>query len=220
MFSRAQVVGTIALTMLLPGAALSAQGSGKVSVAGFETDGSVGLTRDEYDALGRALSGLLSAQVGGPATLVVKPVPAGVRSGRVDVGAARAAAAKAGAKVLVVGTLLDQYGDIHVEARVLDATTGAPIAVVRGNPALAKREQLAEAIADLADRIAAQPAVGGVSGSGSRGGVPVAALVLYGKGLRFEDAADNAKAAESYRAAVRAAPGFTEAAAALKRVGG
>lgn len=216
MRSRVQTIAALALGLSLPGATLAAQG---VSVAGFETDGSVGLTRDEYDALGRALSALLSAEVGGSAVLAVDPVSS-VRSGRVDVGAARAAAAKAGAKVLVVGTLLDQYGDIHVEARVLNAITGEPIAVVRGNPALVKREQLAEAIADLADRIAKQPAVGATRGSIPRGSVPVAALVQFGKGLRFEDTGDRAKAAEAYRAAVRVAPGFSEASAALGRVGG
>lgn len=219
MRNRIQVVVSLSLGLLLPGSALTAQAGGKVGVAGFETDGSVGLSRDDYDALGRALSALLSAEVGSPTALVVKPVP-GARPGRVDVGAARAAAAKAGVKILVVGTLLDQYGDIHVEARVLDATTGEPIAVVRGNPSLAKREQLAEAIADLADRIGQQPAVGGSKGSGTRGGVPVAALVLFGKGLRFEDAGDPAKAAEAYRSVLKTAPGLTEASTALRRVGG
>ena len=219
MRSRTQAVAVLALTLLAPGSALLAQTGGKLSVAGFETDGSVGLSRDDYDALGRALSALLSAQVGGPAVLVVKPV-AGLRSGRVDVGAARAAATKAGAKILVVGTLLDQYGDIHLEARILDAATGEPIAVVRGNPSLAKREQLAEAIGDLADRIAQQPAVGGSRGNSTRSGIPVTALVLFGKGLRFEEAGDSAKAAEAYRNALKAAPALSEAATALRRVGG
>ena len=219
MRSRTQAVAVLALTLLAPGSTLLAQTGGKLSVAGFETDGSVGLSRDDYDALGRALSALLSAQVGGPAVLVVKPV-AGLRSGRVDVGAARAAATKAGAKILVVGTLLDQYGDIHLEARILDAATGEPIAVVRGNPSLAKREQLAEAIGDLADRIAQQPAVGGSRGNGTRSGIPVTALVLFGKGLRFEEAGDSAKAAEAYRNALKAAPALSEAATALRRVGG
>lgn len=217
--NRSQVVAALTLGLSLPGAVLAAQSGGKVSVAGFETDGSVGLSRDDYDALGRALTALISADVGASSSLVVKPVP-GARSGRVDVGAARAAAQKAGVKVLVVGTLLDQYGDIHVEARVLDVTTGEPIAVVRGNPALGKREQLGEAIADLADRIVSQPVVGGNKGTGSRGGVPVAALVLFGKGLRYEDAGDNAKAADAYRSALKASPAFSEISVALRRVGG
>ncbi len=142
----------------------------------------------------------------------------GGKPGSVDLTAARNAASAAGAKVLVVGSLLDQYGDIHVEARMINAATGEPIAVIRGDPKLVKREQLAQAIADLADRLAQQQ--GGASRSGAtRAAVPVDALVHFGKGLRLEDAGDKAKAAESYRAAVRAAPGFTEASAALRRVG-
>jgi len=223
MLNRTQVVTGLALGLFFSAGSAAAQSGGKVAVAGFETDGSVGLTRDEYDALGRALSALLSTEVGNrgsaTSTLVVKPVP-GARSGRVDVGAARAAATSAGATVLVVGTLLDQYGDIHIEARVIDATTGEPIAVVRGSPSFEKREQLAEAIADLADRIAQQPAVGGKQASFARGGVPVAALVKFGQGLRFESAGDAGKAADAYRASLKTAPGFTEAATALRRVGG
>lgn len=201
-----------------PGAAAVAQGGG-VSVGGFETEGSVGLTRDDYDALGRALTALLAAEVRGTAGAQVIPIPsAGGKPGSVDLSAARTAANAAGAKVLVVGSLLDQYGDIHVEARMINAVTGEPIAVIRGDPKLVKREQLAEAIADLADRLAQQQGRT-TRGGATRASVPVDALVHFGKGLRLEDAGDKAKAAESYRAAVRGAPGFTEAAAALQRVG-
>ena len=198
--------------------ALVAQ-SGGVSVGGFQTVGSVGLSRDDYDALGRALSALLSAEVRGQAGAQLSPIrpPAG-KPGAVDVGAARTAASAAGAKVLVVGSLLDQYGDIHVEARMINAATGEPIAVVRGDPKLAKREQLAQAIADLADRLAVQQ--GGTARGVARASVPVEALVEFGKGLRFEDQGDRVKAAEAFRAAVRGAPGFSEASAALQRVGG
>ncbi len=194
----------------------------QVTVGGFATEGSVGLSRDDYDALGRALSALLSAEVGGRSTARVVPIRpvAGSKAGEVDVGAARAAATQGGAKVLVVGSLLDQYGDIHIEARMIDAATGEPIAVIRGDPTLVKREQLAQAIADLADRLAQQPGVGGRRAGPARAGVPVEALVGYGRGLRFEDAGDRAKAAASYRAALRSAPGFSEAGAALQRVGG
>ncbi len=58
-----------------PGAAAVAQSG--VSVGGFETEGSVGLTRDEYDALGRALSALLAAEVRGTAGAQVIPISVG-----------------------------------------------------------------------------------------------------------------------------------------------
>lgn len=212
-----KTVVALALTGI-PAVTLRAQ-SGAVTVGGFETEGSVGLSRDEYDALGRALTALLSAEVRGQAGAQVVPIrPATAKPGTVDVGAARTAASAAGAKVLVVGSLLDQYGDIHVEARMINAATGEPIAVVRGDPKLGKREQLAQAIADLADRLSQQQ--GGSGRSATRASVPVEALVHFGRGLRFEDAGDRAKAAEAFRAAMRGAPGFSEASAALQRVGG
>ncbi len=212
-----KTVVALALTGI-PAAILRAQG-GAVTVGGFDTEGSVGLSRDEYDALGRALTALLSAEVRGQAGAQVVPIrPASAKPGTVDVGAARTAASAAGAKLLVVGSLLDQYGDIHVEARMINAATGEPIAVVRGDPKLGKREQLAQAIADLADRLSQQQ--GGSGRSANRASVPVEALVHFGRGLRFEDGGDRAKAAESFRAAMRSAPGFSEASAALQRVGG
>jgi hypothetical protein len=198
-------------------AALPAQ---QVSVGGFETHGSVGLERAEYDALGRALTALLAARLGERGTTgVVTVTPTSGRPGRVDLGAARAAATSAGARVLVVGSLIDQYGDIQVEARVIEASTGRAIAVVRGDPALVKREQLAEAVGSLANELTAQPGVGGRPGPAGAA-IPVGALIEFGKGLAAEEAGDRAAAQAAYRAAVRAAPGFTEAQAALQRVGG
>lgn len=198
------------------------QGGGTVAVGGFETDGSVGLTSEQYTSLGRALGALLAADLGGRAEAKVVPLSGTPmsRPGRVDVGAARRAATAAGGRLLVVGSLLDQYGDVHMEARIINAATGEPVAVIRGDPALASREQLGEAIAALAERLAQQPGVGTRSGNApTRRGVSVEALVQFGQGLGLEAAGDQAKAAESYRAAVRAAPGFSEASAALARVG-
>lgn len=213
----------IALLAIMLARPISAQGTrGSVSVGGFETDGSVGMTRAEYEALSRALGALLSAEVGSRTAADVIPiqVTAGGRSGRVDVGGARAAATKAGAKLLVVGSLLDQYGDIHLEVRVIDATSGTAVAVVRSDPKLSKREQLAEAVADVAGKLGTQPGVGGSRAAAVRSGVSVEALVHFGRGLGLEESGDKVKAAEAYRAAVKSAPAFTEAAQALQRVGG
>jgi TolB-like protein len=217
MVTARQVVVSIALTITPLG--LAAQDA--VSIGGFETHGSVGLDRADYDALGRALSALLSARLGERAAtrvVAIAPVDAG-RPGRVDLAAARDAAARAGAKLLVVGSLLDQYGDIQIEARLIDASTGKPLAVVRGDPAYVKREQLALAVTALADELTRQPGVGGQpSAAGS--GIPLEALLEFGRGLAAEAGGDGAGAAAAYRRAVAASPGFTEAQAALRRVGG
>lgn len=212
-----QTIAALALASASVSQAVLGQG---VTVGGFETHGSVGLDRAEYQALGLALTTLLSERLGerGAAGVVPASTPVG-RAGRVDLGAARTAAASAGAKLLVVGSLLDQYGDIQVEARLIDATTGKPIAVVRADPSLVKREQLAEAIASLANQLTEQPGVGGRPRA-AESGIPVTALVQFGKGLEAEAAGDRAAAQTAFRAAVRAAPGFTSATRALQRVGG
>lgn len=216
-----QLVAVLALGLTPIGLAM-AQSGATVAVGGFETDGSVGLTREQYTSLGRALGALLAADLGGRAEAKVVPLNAApMNRGRVDVGAARQAATAAGGRLLVVGSLLDQYGDVHMEARIVNAATGEPVAVIRGDPALASREQLGEAIAALAERLAQQPGVGVRRGDApTRRGVSVDALVQFGRGLGLEAAGDRAKAAEAYRAALVAAPGLSEAAAALARVGG
>ncbi len=217
MAPRSQLLLALALATPIP--ALAAQDG--VSVGGFETHGSVGLDRGDYDALGRAMAALLSSRLGERAAArVVAIAPADTRRpGRVNIAAARDAASRAGAKLLVVGSLLDQYGDIQLEARLIDAATGEPLAVVRGDPAYLKREQLALAVAALADQLTAQPGVGGRPGSGGAG-IPLDALLAFGRGLAAEADGNRAAAATAYRAAVQAAPGFSEAQAALRRVGG
>ncbi len=216
-----QLIAIIGLVSVPVGVA-TAQTGGPVAVGGFETDGSVGLSREDYASLGRALGALLAADLDGRAEARVIPIagtPA-TRPGRVDLNAARRAATAAGSTLLVVGSLLDQYGDVHVEARIINAATGEPIAVIRGDPALASREQLGEAIAALADRLAQEPGVGPRTARASlRRGVSVEGLVQFGRGLGLEEAGDRVKAAEAYRAALKAAPGFSEATAALARVG-
>lgn len=193
-----------------------------VAVTAFETEGSVGLSRDDQDALGRSLGALLVTELRErrQATVTLIALPVGGRPGRMDLTAARQRATRTGAAVLVVGTLLDQYSDIHVEARVLDATTGATLAVVVGDPTLATREQLGEAVAELALRLAKEAVVGGAPEARWRRTLSSAALIQFGRGLRLEEGGDRAQAATAYRAAITAAPTLTEAKAGLTRVGG
>lgn len=218
-----QAIAVMALTsgLLAPvGAPLAAQGG--VAVAGFETDGSVGLTRSDYDAMGRALTVLLSEELGRVSQVRVFDLQfqGTARMGRIDISRARAAATQAGAKYLIVGTMLDQYGDLRVEARLLDAATGDPVAVIRAAPAHGKREQLAESVDDLATGLGGRSELGGSKGAPALRAIPVDALVSFGQGLRFEEAGDRAKAVESYRAALKLAPGLTAVTTALRRAGG
>jgi TolB-like protein len=212
-----QLAAVIGLALSLP-AAVPAQ----VAVAGFETDGSVGLTRADYDAMGRAMTALLRSELGLRAGAPVVEIPSAgaTRMGRIDLAKARASATQAGAKYLIVGTLLDQYGDLRVEARLVNAATGDPIAVVRAQPSHAKREQLSESLGDLVNGLGSRSELGGAKPGPVRASVPVDALVNFGQGLRYEEAGDKLKAADSYRAALKLAPGLTEVTTALRRVGG
>jgi hypothetical protein len=193
-----------------------------LTVTPFETEGSVGLPREDYDALSRALGAVLAFELDARRDAAVTPLnlPAASRAGRVDLAAARSGTTAAKAALIVVGTLLDQYGDIHLEARVLDGATGNSLAVVQGDPALATREKLSEAVADLAGRVVKDSLVGGVPEARWRRNLSIVALVQFGRGLRAESAGDRNAAATAYRAALSAAPTLDEAKAALTRVGG
>ena len=192
------------------------------AVTSFETEGSVGLAAEEYEALSRALGALLTSELGARRTAAVSSLsaPQGGRAGRVDLTEARDRGVKAGAALLVIGTLLDEYGDVHIEARVIDAASGAPVAVVRGDARLVTREQLGEAVADLAQRLAMEAAVGGAPEARRRRTLSSKALMLFGRGLRLEESGDRVQAATAFRAAIAAAPTLTEAKSALSRVGG
>jgi hypothetical protein len=218
-----QLAAAIALAVALPvpGARpLAAQGG--VAIAGFETDGSVGLAREDYDAIGRAATVLLATELRShtAATVVGIPTPGGMRMGRIDVTKARAEATQAGAKYLIVGTILDQYGDLRVEARLLNAATGDPVAVVRAAKEHSEREALIAAITDLAIGFGTRGELGDARKAPARSAIPIEAMVTFGQGLRFEESGDRGKAAGAYRTALNLAPGLTEAAAALRRVGG
>lgn len=217
-----QLVAVLALGSM-PIAAIMAQAGRAVAVSSFETDGSVGMDRDAYTALGRALGQLLGSELQArlERPVVTLPLTPASRPGRIDVAAARQDGVAGGADLLLVGSLLDQYGDIHIEARIINAATGDPVAVVRGDPTMASRAQLGEAMAALADSVAGHAGFTRRAGPvPARRSVSADGLVQFGRGLGFEQAGDRAKAAEAYRAAVRAAPGLSEASAALVRVGG
>lgn len=217
-----QLVVALALGTV-PLSGMAAQTGQSLAVGSFETDGSVGMDRDAYMALGRALGHVLTTELQGrlDRPIVALAFTASSRPGRIDVAAARQAAAAAGAGFVLVGSLLDQYGDIHVEARIINAATGDPVAVVRGDATLASRAQLGEAMGALADSVAGQAGFTRRAGAtAARRVLSAEALVQFGRGLGFEQAGDRAKAAEAFRAAVRAAPGLSEASAALARVGG
>lgn len=213
----------IGLAATLPSRGPAAQQPVALSVGGFETDGSVGLSREEYDALGYALGAMLALELRdqpGLRVVPLGPIP-GPRPGRVDVVAACAAASRAGAKVVVIGTLLDRYGDTRLEARLLDPATRRPIGQVRLTGALGKREALLLSLAELAPRIAAEAAPGTSPAAGGRAApIPTGAMLEFGRGLRAEGTGDAAGAVRAYRHAVQLAPDFRQAAEALRRLAG
>ena len=215
MAKQSQLLVAALLAVVAP--SLGAQGG--VAVVGFETEGSVGLRRADYPALGMALSATLTAELASRRARVVALGPlAADRHGHVDMVIARRAAREAGASVVAVGQLLDQYGDIHLELRLVDATSGEPVGVIQGDEAHHTRDALALAIGALANALVHERGIGGTEGAPVA--VPIEALLQFGRGLVLEAGGDRAGALSQYDRALELAPAFSAPAAARRRVGG
>lgn len=210
-----QALVVAALALAAPG--LAAQGA--VAVVGFETEGSVGLRRDDYPALGMALAATLASALEARRARVVVLAPiAPDRTGHLDLAEARRQASRAGATLVAVGQLIDQYGDIHLELRLVDAATGEPVAVVPGDEAHHNRDALGLAVGAIANLLTRREAIGGTEVTPV--GVPLEALLQFGRGLRSEADGEGAQALEFYRKALELAPGFSAPATARRRAGG
>ena len=169
--------------------------------------------RDEYRP-GAGADALLSAESGGSGAQACYPrrvVEAG--HGRCRGRAQRGE--RAGATVLVVGSLLANRGHSR-GIRMINAATGEPIAVVRGDPNLAKREQWRRRSRSRRSS-GAQQVEGGARRRSARQRAG-RGLVHFGRGLRFGTQVTGPRRQSRSVAAARSAPGFTEASAALQRV--
>jgi TolB-like protein len=145
-----------------------------------------------------------------------------VEAGRVDPETAPRVGKLLGARRLIVGSLArNAAGQLTVNARIADASTGqvqdavtasAPLAdVLTAEKALAFRllDELGINLTPAARaRIAEQPTRN------------VAALLAYGKAVRYEVYGDYPRAATEYRTAIGLDPGFALAGERLSRVPG
>lgn len=219
-----------AMALALP---LHAQESRPVIVVlPFENSGSYGQDKENFEALEAGLPAILAA------TLAAHPGARVADEGRVpeamghlqlgpgrriDAASASQIAKAAGARYAVTGSFADFYGKFRINARVVDAQSGEILKVVSNDdPKLQDRAQLGAIIQLVGDRVVAAiglPPYPAETASRLRE-VPAEALTQYSRGLLFESRGDKAKAAEAYRRALVADPGYTQARDGLQRVQG
>lgn len=195
-----------------------------IVVLTFENGGSYGLDSLDFSGLGRGIPAALTADLArntglrtvdrGQAQQMVERDGLN-RNGRVDAAAAAKVGTQLGARYVVTGTFVDYYGRVRIDARLIDAGTGAILEVVStGQRARAEMPQM---IADIASqlmsgkRLPALPA-----GTPATAKVSSEALVLFGRAVLAQDQGDKAAAVQYYQQALKLAPDFSAAKEGLR----
>ena len=204
-----------------------------MAVLPFENGGSFGRDREDFDALRGGIAAVLIDELAqNPAVRVVDRAVINnliseqnlARDGRVDAATAARIGKLVGARYMVTGSFIDAYGDFRVTARIIDVETGEIIKVVSNDESMRDRRQMFKIFQNVATKLMSGvnlPALPrAVAQAAEHRNVPTDALTFYSRALLYEDRGDKPKAAEYYRRATDAFPGYAQAQEGLRRVGG
>jgi TolB-like protein len=203
-----------------------------IAVLPFENSGSYGQDKENFEALEVGLPATLATTLAThPGARVVgieavreamgrQQLPA---ARRLDAASATQVAKAAGARYAVTGSFADFYGKFRINARIVDAESGAILKVVSNDdPKLQDRAQLGAILQSISDRIVAAVGLPPISPEigARRREVPTEALTEYSRGVLFETRGDKAKAAQAYQRALTAYPDYPDARSGLARARG
>lgn len=204
-----------------------------MAVLPFENGGSFGRDREDFDALRGGIAAVLIEELAqNPAVRVVDRAVTNqiiseqnlARDGRVDAGTAARIGKLVGARYMVTGSFIDAYGDFRVTARIIDVETSEIVKVVSNDESMRDRRQMYRIFQNVANKLMAGinlPALPRqVAQAAERRNVPTDALTFYSRALLYEDRGDKPKAADYYRRATDAFPGYAAAQEGLRRTSG
>jgi TolB-like protein len=204
-----------------------------MAVLPFENGGSFGRDREDFDALRGGIAAVLIEELAAnPAVRVVDRAITNqiigeqnlARDGRVDAATAARIGRLVGARYMVTGSFIDAYGDFRVTARIIDVETGEIVKVVSNDESMRDRRQMFKIFQNVATKLMAGvnlPALPRqVAQAAERRNIPTDALTFYSRALLYEDRGDKPRAADYYRRATQAFPGYAQAEEGLRRVGG
>jgi TolB-like protein len=225
----------LALAMAAPAVAQQAPSDTRpgMAVLPFENGGSFGRDREDFDALRGGIAAVLIEELAAnPAVRVVDRAITNqiigeqnlARDGRVDAATAARIGRLVGARYMVTGSFIDAYGDFRVTARIIDVETGEIVKVVSNDETMRDRRQMFKIFQNVATKLMAGvnlPALPRqVAQAAERRNIPTDALTFYSRALLYEDRGDKPRAADYYRRATTAFPGYAQAEEGLRRVGG
>ena len=140
-------------------------------------------------------------------------------SGRVDAQTAAKIGKIVGAKYVVLGGFMDNFGELRLDGRIVVVETSE---VLQARAVLAKREELNRLVVDLASRVTEGvklPALASRTVETRRArSVPTEAGILYGKALVADGRGEREEAVRLYRMIADKYPQLTEATERLKQL--
>jgi TolB-like protein len=163
---RRGLLWTLALAMAANVGPAAAQGSRvAVAVLPFENSGSYGQEKAAFEALELSIPAMLAGELAkhpavqvverGRVEQVLKTQQLAPRT-RVDAGMAAKIGQESAARYVVIGSFVDFYGRLRINARVVDASGGTILTVASNDdPALQDRARLRQSIQAVRDKILA-----------------------------------------------------------------
>jgi curli biogenesis system outer membrane secretion channel CsgG len=211
-------------------AVLNAQGDSRpgIAVLPFDNGGSYGQAKENFEALGVGFQQMLTTELAqNPAFRVVdrsqiKQLLAEQdmgAAGRVDANTAAKIGKVVGAKYVVLGGFVDFYGDMRLDARIVNVETSEIVKTVSGRD---KRENLYASVTKLAADVTkgvnlpALPRQAMEQRENRK--VPTEAVTYYSRALLYADRGNKEKAAELFKQAITVFPEYSEAKQGLQQL--
>jgi TolB-like protein len=142
-------------------------------------------------------------------------------SGRVEADAAVRVGALVGAKYMIMGSYNDIFGDVRIDARVVDVETSE---IVRTEQVRDQRENIYQLLVDLSAQVVAgvnlPPLPSEVREARRSREIPSEAVTLYSRAQLYADGGQTDRAIQLYRQIAEQFPDLTEAREALRQLGG
>jgi TolB-like protein len=142
-------------------------------------------------------------------------------SGRVDPNTAAQIGKLVGARYIITGVYTDAFGDMRIDARIIDTETSE---ILNADQVRGDRKKLFDMLFQLSEKMTAGAKLPPLEARlrqerAARQGPPEA-VILYSRAQTYEDFGDTERAAEVYRQIVREFPQMVEAREALRQVSG
>lgn len=214
-----------------PGGSAQEQPDARPGIAVFPFDNNyVGSNREDFDGLEGGLQQMMITELSQNSDLRVVERTELRRlldeqdlgaSGRVDPSTAARVGRVVGARYVIMGQYVDIFGDVRMDARVVDTETSE---IIRTEQVRADRSDLYQMLVDLSAQVVTGvnlPSLPVEVREARRARpIPAEAITLFSRAQLAADGGQTDRAIQLYRQAAERFPDLTEAREALRQLGG